>query len=102
MRLTETIQWANQDMKTTPLWDYCADGIYFMHLDTKNGQAGQSALLESRILYPRRNEKCLQFFYRLNGSAQDKLAIWVKKDDGTGKVRRMEKLHTITADGEHH
>uniref|UniRef100_A0A8D0FIP1 Meprin A subunit n=1 Tax=Strix occidentalis caurina TaxID=311401 RepID=A0A8D0FIP1_STROC len=75
---------------------------YFMHLDTKTGHAGQSALLESRILYPRRKEKCLQFFYRLNGSPQDKLVIWVKKDDGTGNVRRMEKLHTITADGEHH
>ncbi|NXF36948.1 MEP1A protein, partial [Nyctibius bracteatus] len=64
------------------------------------GHAGQSALPESRILYPRRREKCLQFFYRLNGSPQDKLVIWVKKDDGTGN-RRMEKLHTIT-DGEHH
>ncbi|NXT87277.1 MEP1A protein, partial [Anhinga rufa] len=60
------------------------------------GHAGQSALLESRILYPRRKEKCLQFFYRLNGSPQDKLVIWVKKDDGTGNVRRLEKLHTIT------
>lgn len=67
-----------------------------MRFDTKPGQAGQAALLESRILYPRRKEKCLQFFYRLNGSPQDKLVIWVKKDDGTGNVRRMEKLHTIT------
>ncbi|NXY50067.1 MEP1A protein, partial [Ceuthmochares aereus] len=80
----------------------CADGGYFMHLDTKTGHAGQSALLESRILYPKRKEKCLQFFYRLTGSLQDKLVIWVKKDDGTGNVRRMEKLHTITADGEQH
>lgn len=72
------------------------DRGYFMHLDTKSGHAGQSALLESRILYPRKKEKCLQFFYRLNGSPQDKLVIWVKKDDGTGNVRRMEKLHTIT------
>ncbi|XP_009693785.1 PREDICTED: meprin A subunit alpha-like [Cariama cristata] len=79
----------------------CAERGYFMHLDTKTGHAGQSALLESRILYPRRKEKCLQFFYRLNGSPQDKLVVWVKKDDGTGNVRRMEKLHTITADGEH-
>lgn len=67
-----------------------------MRFDTKPGHAGQAALLESRILYPRRKEKCLQFFYRLNGSPQDKLVIWVKKDDGTGSVRRMEKLHTIT------
>uniref|UniRef100_A0A8B9QSW8 Metalloendopeptidase n=1 Tax=Anas platyrhynchos TaxID=8839 RepID=A0A8B9QSW8_ANAPL len=74
----------------------CADRGYFMRFDTKLGHAGQAALLESRILYPRRKEKCLQFFYRLNGSPQDKLVIWVKKDDGTGNVRRMEKLHTIT------
>ncbi|NXE15473.1 MEP1A protein, partial [Lophotis ruficrista] len=64
--------------------------------------AGQSSLLEFCILYPRRKEKCLHFCYRLNGSPQDKLVIWVKKDNGTGNVRWMEKLHTITADEEHH
>jgi len=40
----------------------------------------------------------VQFFYTLNGSPQDKLVIWVKKDDGTGNVRRMEKLCTITGE----
>ncbi|NXW59002.1 MEP1A protein, partial [Eurystomus gularis] len=43
----------------------------------------------------------LQFFYRLNGSPQDNLVIWAKKNDGTGNIRQMEKLHTIT-DGEYH
>lgn len=80
----------------TTLFLCLPDRGYFMRFDTKLGHAGQAALLESRILYPRRKEKCLQFFYRLNGSPQDKLVIWVKKDDGTGNVRRMEKLHTIT------
>lgn len=71
------------------------DGGYFMHLDTRTGNASQSALLESRVFYPKRKEKCLQFFYKLNGSPQDKLVIWVKMDDGTGNVRKMVKLHTI-------
>ncbi|XP_006035351.1 meprin A subunit alpha-like [Alligator sinensis] len=84
------------------LLGHCKDGGYFMHLDTRTGNASQSALLESRVFYPKRKEKCLQFFYKLNGSPQDKLVIWVKMDDGTGNVRKMVKLHTIQADGKHH
>ncbi|XP_059837815.1 meprin A subunit alpha-like [Hypanus sabinus] len=77
----------------------CSDAGYFMYFDTENGNTGQSAFLESRILYPRRNEQCLQFFYKMTGSPMDKLVIWMKIDDGTGTVRRLVKLHTFQADG---
>ncbi|XP_069461262.1 meprin A subunit alpha-like [Ambystoma mexicanum] len=78
----------------------CRDGGYFMHLDTSTGQAKQSALLESRVLYPQSSRKCLQFFYKMNGSPQDQITVWIRKDDGTGNVRRMSKLKSIQGDGE--
>ncbi|XP_062893260.1 meprin A subunit alpha-like [Mobula hypostoma] len=79
----------------------CRDAGYFMYLDTKNGKAGQNAVLESRILYPRRDEQCLQFFYKITGSPMDKLVIWMKMDNGTGTVQKLVKIHTLQADGSH-
>ncbi|XP_030628054.1 meprin A, alpha (PABA peptide hydrolase), tandem duplicate 1 [Chanos chanos] len=79
----------------------CRDAGYFMHFDTSVGKAEESALLESRILYPRRKLQCLQFFYKMSGSVKDRLVIWVKMDDGTGTVRKLMKVHTIWADGNH-
>lgn len=67
-----------------------------MKFDTSSGPAGNSALLESRIIYPRRDEQCLQFFYKMNGAPGDKLVIWVRTDDGTGNIHSVKKIHTIT------
>lgn len=67
-----------------------------MKFDTSSGPAGNSALLESRIIYPRRDEQCLQFFYKTNGAPGDKLVIWVRTDDGTGNIQSVKKIHTIT------
>ncbi|KAL8173174.1 UNVERIFIED_CONTAM: hypothetical protein K2H54_041550 [Gekko kuhli] len=80
----------------------CTGKGYFMHLNTTEGSPGESAVLESRILYPKRAVKCLQFFYKFDGSQQDKLIVWIKKDDGTGNVRKMVKLQTFYADEERH
>lgn len=80
----------------------CRDSGYFMKFDTSTGAAGNSALLESRVLYPKRREQCLQFFYRMSGDmsggAGDKLGIWVRSDDGTGNVTSIQKIHTFTGD----
>ncbi|XP_017287893.1 meprin A subunit alpha [Kryptolebias marmoratus] len=78
----------------------CRDSGYFMKFDTSSGAVGRSALLESRILYPKRDEQCLQFFYKMTGAAGDKLVLWIKIDDGTGSVRNVRKIHTITGDGD--
>lgn len=75
---------------------FLLDSGYYMKFDTSSGPAGNSALLESRILYPKREEQCLQFFYKINGAPGDKLVIWVRTDDGTGNVRSVKKIHTIT------
>ncbi|XP_073530013.1 meprin A subunit alpha [Phyllobates terribilis] len=78
----------------------CRDSGYFMYFNTNVGLIGHTAVLESRILYPKRTEQCLQFFYRMDGSPQDKLTIWLRLDDGTGEVRRLKKIHTISGDND--
>lgn len=71
------------------------DAGYFMYFSTMTGEPEESALLESRTLYPKRRLQCLQFFYKMTGSPKDRLILWVKMDDGTGTVRRMKKIHTV-------
>lgn len=71
------------------------DAGYFMHFNTMVGKPEESALLESRTLYPKRKLQCLQFFYKMTGNTKDRLVIWVKMDDGTGTVRKMQKIHTF-------
>ncbi|KAM4695349.1 meprin A subunit alpha [Discoglossus pictus] len=79
----------------------CREAGYFMHFSTNGGHIGRTALLESRILYPKRTEQCLQFFYKMNGSPADKLVIWIRRDDGAGNVRSMKKIQTIEGDSDH-
>lgn len=71
------------------------DAGYFMHFNTSSGVAEEAALLESRILYPKRKQQCLQFFYKMTGSPLDRLVIWVKRDDSTGNVRKLVKVETF-------
>ncbi|XP_041814089.1 meprin A subunit alpha [Chelmon rostratus] len=78
----------------------CRDSGYYMKFDTSSGTAGNSALLESRILYPKRDEQCLQFFYKMTGAAGDNLVIWIRTEDGTGALSSVKKVHTITGDGD--
>ncbi|XP_061482183.1 meprin A subunit alpha [Rhineura floridana] len=79
----------------------CKDAGYFMYFNTSFGKRGETAVLESRILYPRRKNQCLQFFFKMTGSFWDRLFIQVKKDDGTGKVRRLVKAGTFQGDSDH-
>lgn len=85
-------KWRSDKLKKPPLF---LDAGYFMYFNIGTGNPLQSALLESRTLYPKRKLQCLQFFYKITGSSQDKLVIWTKMDDGTGTVRRMKKIHTF-------
>ncbi|XP_057209244.1 meprin A subunit alpha [Triplophysa rosa] len=86
------------DVKDHTLGGKCRDAGYYMTFDTANKPVGHSALLESRILYPKRNQQCLEFFYRMSGGPEDQLAIWVRMDDGTSSVRKVSKVHTIRGD----
>ncbi|NP_001122199.1 meprin A subunit alpha precursor [Danio rerio] len=91
---------SSTDLKDHTLGGQCRDSGYFMKFDTDNKTEGHSALLESRILYPKRNQQCLEFFYRMSGEPGDKLIIWVRTDDGTGNVNKVRKVHTITGHGD--
>lgn len=79
----------------------CRDAGFFMHFSTMSGRPEESALLESRTLYPKRQIKCLQFFYKMTGSPKDRLVVWLKLDDGAGAVRSMKKIQTFYADSDH-
>ncbi|KAL1771248.1 meprin A subunit alpha [Sigmodon hispidus] len=79
----------------------CKDAGYFMYFNTSSGVTGEVALLESRILYPRRKQQCLQFFYKMTGSPVDRLAVWVRRDDGVGNVRTLVKIQTFQGDSDH-
>lgn len=77
------------------LYTSFTDAGYFMYFNTSSGEADDVAVLESRILYPKRTQQCLQFFYKITGSLSDKLIVWLKEDDGTGNVRKMRKIQTF-------
>ncbi|NXA49209.1 MEP1A protein, partial [Nothocercus julius] len=101
----DDLDWVHQQSSATGQEDHtlsgrCKDAGYFMYFDTSSGKADEVAVLESRILYPKRTQQCLQFFYRITGSLSDKLVIWIKEDDGTGNVRKMRKIQTFEADND--
>ncbi|XP_064364396.1 meprin A subunit alpha [Dromaius novaehollandiae] len=103
---TDDLDWVHQQSSATGQEDHtlsgrCQDAGYFMYFDTSSGEADEVAVLESRILYPKRTQQCLQFFYRITGSLSDKLVVWVKEDDGTGNVRKMRKMQTFEADNDY-
>ncbi|XP_036624239.1 meprin A subunit alpha [Trichosurus vulpecula] len=79
----------------------CTEAGYFMHFDTSSGTTEEAALLESRILYPKRKQQCLQFYYKMTGSPLDRLVVWVRRDDSTGNVRKLVKLETFRGDNDY-
>ncbi|XP_009870037.1 PREDICTED: meprin A subunit alpha [Apaloderma vittatum] len=103
---TDDLDWVHERSSAEGQQDHtlsgrCRDAGYFMYFNTGAGQADEVAVLESRILYPKRTEQCLQFFYKMTGSLSDKLIIWTKEDDGTGNVRKMRRIQTFQADNDH-
>ncbi|XP_077018108.1 meprin A subunit alpha [Tamandua tetradactyla] len=78
----------------------CTDAGYFMYFNTSSGAAEEAAVLESRILYPKRKQQCLQFFYKMTGSPADRLVVWVRRDDSTGSVRRLVKVQTFQGESD--
>ncbi|XP_074945819.1 meprin A subunit alpha-like [Phalacrocorax aristotelis] len=102
----DDLNWVHQQSSAIGQEDHtlsgrCRDAGYFMYFDTSSGKADEVAILESRILYPKRTQQCLQFFYKITGSLSDKLIIWLKEDDGTGNVRKMRKIQTFEADNDY-
>ncbi|NXA19593.1 MEP1B protein, partial [Ibidorhyncha struthersii] len=73
----------------------CKDSGYFMHFNTSAGAEGSTAILESRILYPKRGFQCLQFYFYNSGHESDRLYVGVREYTSAhpnGTLRLMEEI----------
>ncbi|NWV41129.1 MEP1B protein, partial [Grantiella picta] len=73
----------------------CKDSGYFMHFNTSAGGEASKAVLESRILYPKRGFQCLQFYLYNSGNENDRLNVWVKEytsANPNGTLRFIEEI----------
>lgn len=64
-----------------------------MHFNASAASVGDAAVLESRLLYPKRGYQCLQFFYYHSAGANAALRIHVREYDEAnpdGKVRLVK------------
>lgn len=71
-----------------------------MHFNTNTANIGDTALLESRLLYPKRGFQCLQFFYYNSAGAKDTLKIYVREYDKAHPNGTLRFITTI--DGEYY
>lgn len=70
-----------------------------MHFNTGKATAGDTAVLESRLLYPKRGYQCLQFFYYNSAGQNDTLKISVREYDKANPKGTLRFIKTI--DGEY-
>lgn len=73
----------------------CTGSGYFMHFSTGTANNGDTALLESRLLYPKRGYQCLQFFYYNSAGASDTLKIYVREYDKANPNGKIRFIKTI-------
>ncbi|CAL1579563.1 unnamed protein product [Knipowitschia caucasica] len=83
-----------------PTTDYsnlgkCTGSGFFMHFDTASSKTGDRALLESRLLYPKRGFQCLQFFFYNSASSEDTLKIYVREYDKEHPNGQLRLVATI-------
>ncbi|XP_049454361.1 meprin A subunit beta [Epinephelus fuscoguttatus] len=71
----------------------CTGSGYFMYFNSSSANTGDTALLESRLLYPKRGYQCLQFFYY--NSAGDTLKIHVREYDKANPNGTLRFITTI-------
>lgn len=55
------------------------DSGFFMHFDTSSANEGDTAMLESRLLYPKRGFQCLEFYLYNSGSENDQVKIYTRE-----------------------
>lgn len=69
-----------------------------MHFSTGAANVGDTAQLESRLLYPKRGQQCLQFYYYNSGSANDTLSVHVREYDAANPTGALRFIETINGD----
>ncbi|XP_008049492.1 meprin A subunit beta [Carlito syrichta] len=76
----------------------CQGSGFFMHFDSSSVNMGATAVLESRMLYPKRGFQCLQFYLYNSGSGSDQLNIYIREysaDNVNGSLNLVEELKDI-------
>nr|XP_054596786.1 meprin A subunit beta isoform X1 [Nothobranchius furzeri] len=73
----------------------CTGSGYFMHFNAGAANTGDTAMLESRILYPKRGYQCLQFFYYNSAGPTDTLKIFVREYNRTNPSGTLRFIKTI-------
>ncbi|XP_076000875.1 meprin A subunit beta-like [Genypterus blacodes] len=73
----------------------CSGSGYFMHFNTGTANTGDTALLESRLLYPNHGQQCLQFFLYNSGDPADVLTIYVRQYDKANPDGKLHYVETI-------
>ncbi|KAM8849328.1 meprin A subunit beta-like [Spinachia spinachia] len=71
----------------------CTGSGYFMHFNAGTANVGDTAVLESRLLYPKRGYQCLQFYSYNSAEHNTSLEIHVREYDNAnpnGKVRLVK------------
>ena len=66
-----------------------------MHFSTGTANNGDTALLESRLLYPKRGFQCLQFFYYNSAGPSDQLKIYVREYNKTNPSGTLRFIKTV-------
>lgn len=56
----------------------CKESGFFMYFNTSSVKEGVTAMLESRILYPKRGFQCLEFYLYNSGSENDQVNIYTR------------------------
>lgn len=72
-----------------------------MHFSTGTANTGDSAQLESRLLYPKRGYQCLQFFYYNSAGPSDLLKIYVREYDSANPSGKLRIIKTIIGEFHH-
>ncbi|KAM9323129.1 meprin A subunit beta-like [Pholidichthys leucotaenia] len=73
----------------------CTGSGYFMHFSTAAANTGDTALLESRILHPKRGYQCLQFFFYNSAGPSDTLKIYVREYNSADPNGALRFIKTI-------
>ncbi|XP_038159668.1 meprin A subunit beta isoform X2 [Cyprinodon tularosa] len=73
----------------------CTGSGYFMHFSTGTANIGDTAMLESRLVYPKRGYQCLQFFYYNSAGPSDTLKIYVREYDEADPSGVLRFIGTI-------
>uniref|UniRef100_A0A671Y1X6 Meprin A subunit n=1 Tax=Sparus aurata TaxID=8175 RepID=A0A671Y1X6_SPAAU len=73
----------------------CTGSGFFMHFNTGTANTGDTALLESRLVYPKRGYQCLQFFFYNSAGPSDTLKIYVREYDSANPNGALRLIKTI-------